>query len=151
MCIRDSSDALENNGFTLFRQSIELIDPGKNEEHFEILLRMKNPDGGYYSPGLFLPVAERNHLMPKIDRWVANNAIAWLQQQTINDSNFCMNINISAASLADREFREDLLRCVQSNIGLNQHVCLEMTESAAMTNYEAVSYTHLTLPTNREV
>ncbi len=130
------SDALENNGFTLFRQSIELIDPGKNEEHFEILLRMKNPDGGYYSPGLFLPVAERNHLMPKIDRWVANNAIAWLQQQTITDSNFCMNINMSAASLADREFREDLLRCVQSNIGLNQHVCLEMTESAAMTNYE---------------
>ena len=70
-------ESLVSNQFTLFRQSIVRINTQIPSEHFEILLRMKNPEGGYFSPADFLPVAERNNLMPKIDRWVVDNAIEW--------------------------------------------------------------------------
>lgn len=130
--------ALDNSHFSLFRQSIVRIDKHKPmEEHFEILLRMQDLEGGYWPPNLFLPVAERNNLMPKIDRWVVSNAIDWLEKQHIPDSlDYCMNINLSAASLSDAGFREFLIDRVKNNIDLNQFLCFEVTESAAMTNYD---------------
>lgn len=74
--------------------------------------------------------------MPKIDQWVVTNAIKWLQTQSIEDnSNFCMNINLSAESLADAEFCEFLVDYLQDNKSLNKYVCLEMTETAAMVNF----------------
>lgn len=129
--------ALDSNSFTLFRQSIVRINSQLPSEHFEILLRMQNPEGGFYSPADFLPVAERNELMPRIDRWVIHNAIDWLSQQTIvADNDYCMNINISAVSLASAEFRDYLQKKVQNSTDINQYICFEITESSAMTNYD---------------
>jgi len=129
--------ALDQDQFSLFRQSIICIDRPKSEEHFEILLRMKNDENGFWPPNFFLPVAERNHLMPQIDKWVVSNAIKWLKKQSIDKTlNYCMNINLSAASLADTGFRTFLVDCVHANMEVNKYICFEMTESAAMINYE---------------
>ncbi len=131
--------ALEDDQFSLFRQSIVRIDQHlPMEEHFEILLRMKNTEeGGFWPPNLFLPVAERNRLMPKIDRWVVTHALKWLEDQDIpNGVDYCMNINLSADSLSEPSFREFLINRVRSNLKLNRYVCFEVTESAAMTNYD---------------
>ncbi len=129
--------ALQSNGFCLFRQSIVPIDPDNDEEHFETLVRMKNPQGGIWTPDKFLPVAERNELMPRIDQWVTDKALDWLQQQNLQpDANFCMNINLSAASLADHKFREYLRQRVKLTREHNRFICFEITESAAMSNYE---------------
>jgi len=127
---------IEHNTFRLFQQSIVRIDK-KEEEHFEILLRLQDDSGGYWPPNLFLPVAERNELMPKIDAWVVSNALHWLKHETISDEvAYCMNINLSAASLANTEFQTFLLNIVEQNGELNKYVCLEITESAAMVNPE---------------
>ena len=130
-------ESLVSNQFTLFRQSIVRINTQIPSEHFEILLRMKNPEGGYFSPADFLPVAERNNLMPKIDRWVVDNAIEWLSKQELENSHdYCMNINLSANSLANLEFREYLKEKVLDNVEIATYICFEMTESAAMINYD---------------
>ena len=130
------NEAIDEDTFILFKQSIVRINNRDGENHFEILLRMANPEGGIWTPNLFLPVAERNNMMPKIDQWVVTNAIKWLQTQSIEDnSNFCMNINLSAESLADAEFCEFLVDYLQDNKSLNKYVCLEMTETAAMVNF----------------
>ena len=131
--------ALQNDSFNLYKQSIRPLDPNEVEEHFEILIRMENPDGGLWFPDMFLPVAERNELMPKIDQWVVENALKWLQAQNIEqDQNYCMNINLSALSLSDKRFREMLVERSKANRELNQFVCYELTESAAMTDYENI-------------
>lgn len=128
--------ALDNDCFELFQQTIARID-GAPDEHFEILLRLRNDDDGYWPPNLFLPVAERNGLMPKIDKWVVSNALDWLENASLpSDMEFCMNINLSAASLADSGFQQYLLSRVEQNTSLNQYVCFEMTETAAMANPE---------------
>ena len=106
-------------------------------EHFEILLRMKDTEGGFYSPADFLPVAERNNLMPKIDRWVVDRAMGWLAAQNMKpEDDFCMNINISANSLEDAEFRDYLQQKVKTSVEINPYVCFEITESAAMSSYD---------------
>ena len=135
-------ESLETDKFSLFRQLIVPVDPDSDEDHFEILVRMQNPEGGFYTPDKFLPIAERNDLMPKIDQWVADNSLLWLTRQNLApDSNFCMNINLSAASLSDHNFREYLRNRVSATTAVNHFVCFEVTESAAMTNYqETVSF-----------
>jgi len=129
--------ALEKNDFALFRQSIVPISSKQKEDHFEILIRMKDSDGGFWPPNLFLGAAERNNLMPKIDQWVVDNALNWLAQQNIpDDIYFCMNINLSGASLSDGKFREYLFDRVKQNQSLNQYVCFEITETAAMVSFD---------------
>lgn len=129
--------ALEGDGFSLFRQSIIPLGLKNEEEHFEVLLRMKDPHGGFWPPVLFLGVAERNDLMSKIDQWVVNAALAWLARQHLpQDGGFCMNINLSAASLSDTNFRQFLFDRVKQNVDLNRYVCFEITETAAMVNLE---------------
>ena len=49
-----------------------------------------------------------------------------------------MNINLSATSLSDQRFREYLFERVKACPEINRFVCFEMTESAAMTNYDQV-------------
>lgn len=128
--------ALQHDDFRLFKQSIARID-GAEENHFEVLLRLKDDSDGFWPPNLFLPVAENNELMPKIDKWVVTNAFNWLSYETITDDiDFCMNVNLSAASLADTYFQEFLRNIVSVNTHLNPYVCFEITESAAMVNPE---------------
>jgi len=132
------SQALETDGFSLFRQTLEPINSDLPEDHFEILLRMSDAEGGYCSPSLFLPVAERNDLMPRIDEWVVKKSYEWLENHTIDDEiALCMNINISAASLSDTLFQSFLIDKVSQYGELNKYVCFEITESVAMSNYKA--------------
>ncbi len=129
--------AINEDTFVLFQQPIVRINNPKGENHFEILVRMLNPEGGIWTPNLFLPVAEQHNLMPKIDQWVVTNAIKWLKTQSIeNDSNFCMNINLSAESLGNSRFCNFLLDHLKQNKSLNKYICLEMTETAAMVNFQ---------------
>ncbi len=126
--------ALKYDRFTLFRQSIVRVDQTE-EEHFEILLRMQNEEGGYYNPGDFLPAAERNHLMPRIDKWVIENAFDWLADQEIPaHSKYCVNVNLSAVSLSDNDFQDYLLDRVSKNTNYNHLICFEVTESYAIGN-----------------
>lgn len=132
-------NALETDGLVLFTQSIVPIDKNFEEEHFEVLVRMINPEGGLWFPDKFLPAAEKNNLMPKIDQFIINKALLWLSEQVqFNDTNYCMNINLSASSLSDQRFREFLIERVSSTRDINHFVCFEMTESAAMTNSDQV-------------
>jgi len=93
-------------------------------------------DGGYWPPNLFLGVAERNDLMPEVDAWVVNKSLEWLETQTLSDNvDFCMNINLSGASLSDSKFRDFLLKRVDNNKHLNRYICFEMTETVAMASF----------------
>lgn len=135
--------AIEHDEFELFQQSIKHIhslDRGTfedDEEHFEILIRMKNDEGGYWPPNEFLPAAERFDLMPRVDQWVVDHSLAWLEAQDLTARpGFLMNINLSAASLANPAFHRYLLERTRDNLALNAFVCFEVTESAAIINLD---------------
>lgn len=128
------NQGLEENRFCLFKQSITNIDQ-QSGEHFEVLIRLRNNEGSVWTPNLFLPVAERNNLLPKIDKWVVTRALQWLNEQTIPvDSEYCMNVNLSAASLADQGFKQFLIDKIEKNKKVSRHICFELTESAVMLN-----------------
>ncbi|MEM1176710.1 MAG: EAL domain-containing protein [Acidobacteriota bacterium] len=104
--------------------------------YFEVLLRFRDRDGTRHSPGEFLPAAERFGLMPAIDCWVIRRIMSILvaQSQSFLDVLDCCTVNLSGASVGDR----DVARCIASELertGLpGQKLCFEITETAAVSN-----------------
>ncbi len=127
-------EALDNDRFQLFHQRIQpLADTAKTEQHYsEILLRLCGEDGETILPGLFLPAAERYHLMPAIDRWVVSHALQLLKLQAAQSVFY--SINLSAQSLCETSFLEFVLVELAESGVAPERVCFEITETAAIAN-----------------
>jgi diguanylate cyclase (GGDEF)-like protein len=74
-------DAINQNLFMLYIQKIKSLKG--DEDHYEVLLRMKNEDGDIFYPDSFLPSAARYSLMPKIDLWVIETLFRLLRDNEI--------------------------------------------------------------------
>jgi len=127
--------ALDDGGFVLFAQRIAPIGPAGGGLHAEVLLRMKNDDGTLVLPGAFLPAAERFHLINRVDRWVLGQAIAWLKALPDPARIGSLSVNLSGQSVGDRAFHAWAIELLETcSPVLRAQLCLEITETAAMTN-----------------
>jgi len=92
--------ALSTDGFRLLFQPVVRL-RGEPEEHYEVLLRLKTPQGEEISPREFLQIAGRAGLLAKVDRWVIVNAIKCQRSKEHLPRLF---IHLSSASLKDESF-----------------------------------------------
>ena len=127
--------ALDEDRFVLFGQRIESIGEAQHDLHFEVLLRLREPDGTLIPPGAFLPAAERFHLATRLDRWVVRHALDAMRKATRDRVGVgMMSINLSGHSLGDRAFHRDIgdmIRRAPFDVG---RICFEITETAAITH-----------------
>ena len=124
--------ALANEGFELWYQPIVPLQSQVPARHFvEVLLRMSDGEGGLITPDRFIPPAERYGLMPSLDRWVVQRALAWLEHHAEPE---LLSINLSGTSLNDAAFPEFLVETLTAHPHLAQRLCLEITETEAITS-----------------
>jgi diguanylate cyclase (GGDEF)-like protein/PAS domain S-box-containing protein len=130
------NNALEENRFELFRQTIMPLQTEEEGAHYEILLRMRDENGGIISPGLFIGAAERYNLTPAIDRWVIRQAFRWLVSEADERERLMLcSINLSGQSLGDEKFLPFVIDQFQMS-GLDAtKICFEITEHAAVASY----------------
>lgn len=127
--------ALDEDAFVLFAQRTVPLKATDGLLHAEVLLRLPDDRGGYFAPGLFFPAAERYHLASRIDRWVLRQVIAQLQQCPARVGMGVISINLSGQSVGDRDFHKHALALLDEvGPALCTHLCLEITETAAITN-----------------
>ena len=93
--------AMENNQFRLLFQPVISL-RGDSDEHYEVLLRMLNPQGEEVSPNDFISAAKAEGLTEKIDRWVVLNSIKLLSEHRSKGHNTKLFVHISGASLQDQ-------------------------------------------------
>lgn len=100
---------------------------------FEALLRWKDDDGKFISPGVFIPLAEQSGLIVRMGEWILLEAIRELQK--IHDFGWVkthMSVNISVAQLNHPDVL-DMLKRVLSKTQINpKFIDLEITESISM-------------------
>ncbi len=130
------NNALEDNRFELYRQTIQPLQVEEEGAHYEILLRMRDESGGIIAPGLFIEAAERYGITPNIDRWVIKNAFRWLVSEADERERLVMcSINLSGQSFSDEKFLPFVIDQFQMS-GLDAtKICFEITETAAIASY----------------
>lgn len=126
--------ALVNDEFTLYAQPIIPLSK-TGQIHIEILLRLKGETGEDISPGVFIPLAERQGMMREIDQWVITKVLSELEQhpEYLTELDKCA-INISAVSLCDLGFLQWLIDKLKTCSVPGSKLCFEITETAAITN-----------------
>ncbi|NKC16601.1 MAG: EAL domain-containing protein [Gammaproteobacteria bacterium] len=105
---------------------------GVEAQRIEVLVRLRDEDGTVVAPGVFFPGAARYKLMSRIDRWVVEAALSWLEARPHGDTR--LNINLSGQSLGDREFSRYLLDRLADEDSRAAPICFEVTETAAVAN-----------------
>ena len=105
--------------------------------HGEFLVRLNEPDRLVY-PGEFIPAAERYKLMPKLDRWVVENAFKYLSESGLGKKDEgTYFINLSGSSLSDKAFFNDVRALLTKYKIKPQRICLEITETSAIDNFQS--------------
>ncbi|KJY84418.1 diguanylate cyclase [Vibrio galatheae] len=128
-------NALANQRIELFAQQILDLTGEEQGMHFEILIRIKSAAGEYISPGIFMPASERYNIAHLLDKQVVHQTLTWFEQhpQALAQLGLCA-INLSGHSMGNKEFIAYLLdKLEQSPVPCNK-ICLEITETAAMSN-----------------
>ncbi|MFV0454694.1 MAG: EAL domain-containing protein [Pseudomonas sp.] len=92
--------ALEQNSFRLLFQPIISL-RGDSQEHYEVLLRLVDPQGVEVPPGEFLEAAKQAGLAARIDRWVLLNSIKLLAEHRNKGHGTHLFLHLSSASLQD--------------------------------------------------
>jgi diguanylate cyclase (GGDEF)-like protein len=131
--------ALAENRFTLHYQEIQPLRPGRAAgAHFELLLRLRDEQGALVPPGAFVPAAERFHLMPQLDRWVLQRALAGFDRLHPQGTPGLCSINLSGNTLEDESFPEFVVEQLRRHRVPANRICFEITETAAVGNMARV-------------
>ncbi|MCM5704169.1 bifunctional diguanylate cyclase/phosphodiesterase [Larsenimonas salina] len=122
--------ALDEKRFEFFVQPIMTI-ASEDVRHYELLLRLPDGDGGFFSPGQFIPVAERNGRIIDIDRHVIDAGVRYLSGL----GDISMSINISGKSLRDQDLAQYLETCLATHGADPARLIIEITETEAVIDF----------------
>lgn len=127
-------EALDKDHFELFFQPVMALQHRDTHLHYEVLLRYHDPSSGEcISPGQFLGAAERYGLLGAIDRWVMQRLLKWLAANPVHLGRLAqVNVNLSAASLLDSDFHQQLSTQLQHYGVPPSKLCIEVTEMVAL-------------------
>jgi len=130
-------EALSDGRFVLHFQELAPLWYGEQAEgvHMELLIRLRDVDGSMVPPGAFIPAAERFGLMPQLDRWVVDTALANFNRLHPSGKpvKLCA-INLSGPTFEDDSFADFVLQRLEDYGVSPQRICFEITETAAVSS-----------------
>lgn len=125
------TDAIKRKRFVLFRQEILSLGNAKEEKHYEMLVRIKDANGELVYPNDFIPAAEKYGLIKKVDKAVIEATLTMMSQQ---DTLSSYSINLSGATLGDRDIIEFVHQIFEKTGVDPKRVCFEITETSAISH-----------------
>ena len=132
MLLHDFEKAIKEKQFKIYLQPKINV---KNDEYFlegaEALVRWISPTQGFVSPGVFIPLLEKNGLICKLDRYIWNEAAAQVRKWKDEfGKSIPISVNVSRIDVLSPNFIEEIEGIVKNN-GINvEDLHLEITESA---------------------
>ena len=124
--------ALEEDAFELMVQPIVRLED-RDVRHYEVLLRMRDEQGGLISPAAFIPVAERSGQIIAVDRWVLRHSLRALSR--VQEQGVSLAVNLSGQSLHDDGLKQYLTEELAASGADPEYLILEITETAAVTDF----------------
>jgi diguanylate cyclase (GGDEF)-like protein len=124
-------------GLFLVMQPIMSLSAPTESLNFEVLLRMRAPDGATLPAAKVIVAAEESGNIAAIDRWVITTLLEWIErhQAALPNTQFIC-VNLSGGSLNDEQFMEDIFALFARYRSIVHYLCLEITESVALHDLE---------------
>ncbi len=126
--------ALENNKLNeeLFMVYQPQVDSHSGKVNScEALLRWKDPDKGFISPAVFVPIAEKSNLIISLSDWVFEQVCQqrklWLDK---GFSDIRIDVNLSSRQFSDASVVHKIKTALAQHQLETKHIGLELTESA---------------------
>jgi diguanylate cyclase (GGDEF)-like protein/PAS domain S-box-containing protein len=135
----DLVDAMEDGRLKLFGQEIHRLgQPWEDSRHVEVLARLEARNGKMIPPGDFMPVAERFGLAARLDRWIIRTALT-RHGEAMRAGAISLDFNLSAQTLSDPQLWDFVDEAIAENGAPPSAVGFEITETAAVTNFDAAA------------
>ncbi len=130
--------ALKSSQYKLLMQPIIAVNEVNELPRFELLVRLACSNGELLEPAAFMPLAKKYSLMQELDYWVVENALLALGALQSRGKDASFSINLSASSLADADALARILDIFNKQSISTKRVCIDLTETYAIRNLEAV-------------
>lgn len=136
--VSDVADAMEQGRLKLYGQEIRSLDqPWRFGSKIEVLARLIDKYGNLVPPGEFIPAAERFGMAPVLDRWIIRHALRRYGHALNAAGGLALGFNLSAQTLSDPDLWEFVRDTIAETDASPSNVVFEITETAAVTNFEA--------------
>ena len=127
-------EALDQRRIAVWCQPIvDLRNPQSLQSHFEVLVRWLDTDGNLRPPAEMIAAAERYRLGPRLDRYVLDATLSWLEQhpEARAQVELC-SINIGGTTLVDEDFGDYFAARLRRSSLKPEQLCLEITETSVV-------------------
>lgn len=134
--INKLQNGIEKEEFSLFYQpEYNLI---TNEIiGVEALVRWPNPDYGFISPDIFIPIAEKSKQIYSLERWIINEALHQKKQWEENGlDNLELSINLSGKTLGSESNFQKVEEIISSHRVDFTKIIIEITETIIFTQVD---------------
>jgi diguanylate cyclase (GGDEF)-like protein len=131
--------ALDTNGFTLFYQQVKPLQQATDQlPSMEILLRLKGEiSERWILPSEFFEFSGQNKIRSKIDLWVVQQTLNWLQVNHYIRKQFShVSINLTSETIANPMFLITLENLLSEKSIAPDILCFEISEPDALISIE---------------
>ena len=137
----DAYDALKEGQFQVYLQP--KIDVSNNVvAGAEALVRWIHPQLGFMSPGIFIPLFEKNGFMIQLDFWVWEEVCKILSQWKKENLHVVpISVNVSRNSFEDAELADKIIALVDRYEIEHSLFEIEITEYSCLENFERIQNT----------
>jgi diguanylate cyclase (GGDEF)-like protein/PAS domain S-box-containing protein len=98
----------------------------------EALVRLSHPAYGSIPPDLFIPIAEEQGLIQRLDAWVLRQACRQQRQWHAEGLSVRVAVNLSASEFRDPSLAERIMAILREESTAPEYLELEVTETAIM-------------------
>ena len=136
--LRQLQTALHEDSFELAVQPIiAMSGRADSGPSVEVLIRLNDGHSRPTNSAEFLRPAERYQMMPQIDRWVINTALAAISGSEIKlPAHRSCAINLSSQTIGDEAFLGFVVDALDRTGVAPSSICFEVTETAILSNVQ---------------
>ncbi|MEM7292497.1 MAG: EAL domain-containing protein [Pseudomonadota bacterium] len=133
--------ALEQNNLQLHGQEVFSTQSVSGKRMFELLLRPGDDAPYFPSVTELLQAAERHGLATRIDHWVVEHALNWLESLTTETRSQLqwVSINLSIESVCNEAFQKFLVSRLKRAKISGLPICIEITEHVALEDFSSAT------------
>ena len=131
-------DVSRENGFEVWFQPVQCL-KDKRFCSMEALIRLREPDGNYISPGEFIPLAEQTGQISAIT-WFVLKEVCRILKSVPELENVNVSINLPMTQLLENGFVPRFISIVNQAGVRHRQICIEFTERAILDNFQQTQH-----------